>query len=366
MTLTPAPVTPPPTVDEEAAEAFAGRILDVCTGGLLTYLIDIGRRTGLLEAAAEGPATSSGLAARAGLHERYVREWLGAMASAGIVEYQPDNGRYWLPAEHAACLTGSGVENLAPLAYFTTVLAAHVPAVSAAFRQGGGVPYSAYLPELRDVMDALWRPMYEQLLVEAIVPLAPGLHERLVAGARVADVACGSGIGVCVLAQAYPWSSFVGFDLDGGAVERARSEAAARGVTNAAFEVLDAAELRVDQPFDAVLVFNALHDQAAPATVLEHIREALVPGGLLLMNEPRVSSNLEDNIGVPGAALTYAVSLLHCMTASLAAGGAGLGTAWGEQVARRLLAEAGFTGVAVHDAPGDPGNAVFVARSPLP
>ena len=121
--------------------------------------------------------------------------------------------------------------------------------------------------------------------------------------------------------------------------------------------------MTVDEPFDAVFVFNAIHDQAAPDRVLERIRDALVPGGVLLMDEPRVSSNLEDNVGNPLAPFTYAVSTLHCLTVSLAVGGAGLGTAWGEQVACRMLADAGFDDVVVHDAPGDPGNAVFVTRT---
>lgn len=111
-------------------------------------------------------------------------------------------------------------------------------------------------------------------------------------------------------------------------------------------------------------MFNALHDQAAPATVLQRIHDVLTPGGTFLMNEPRMSSNLEDNLGNPLAPFTYAVSTLHCLTVSLADGGAGLGTAWGEQVALRMLADAGFGEVAVHDAPADPGNAVFVTAKP--
>jgi SAM-dependent methyltransferase len=348
-------------VDEAAIEEFAMRILELCTGGLTTYMIEIGRRTGLFDAAMQGPATSEGLAARAGLDERYVREWLGAMATSGIFDHDATSATFTLPPAHAVCLTGSGVENLAPVAYFTTVLGAHVPAVSTAFREGGGVPFDAYLPELHDVMDALWKPIYDHLLVDAILPLAPGLVDRLRAGAHVADVACGSGNGLSVLAAEFPTSTFVGYDLDRSAIERGRAEAARQGLTNLTFVTCDAAELATDEPFDAVLVFNAIHDQVAPDAVLERIHAALVPGGVFLMNEPRVSSNLEDNIGNPLAPLTYAVSTLHCLTVSLAHGGAGLGTAWGEQVARQMLADAGFGDVDVHDAPGDPGNAVFVS-----
>jgi hypothetical protein len=113
-----------------------------------------------------------------------------------------------------------------------------------------------------------------------------------------------------------------------------------------------------------VFVFNAIHDQAAPAVVLQRIHDALVPGGTFLMNEPRLSSNLDDNMENPMAPFIYAVSTLHCLSVSLAEDGAGLGTAFGEMTARQLLADAGFDEVAVHDAPGDPGNAVFITHRP--
>ena len=209
-------------------------------------------------------------------------------------------------------------------------------------------------------MEALWGPTYRDLLVSAIVRLAPGLAELLAAGARAADVACGTGDALLALAASYPASRFVGYDLDTDAITRACGKADSAGLANVRFEQCDAAELTGVEPFDAVFVFNALHDQAAPDRVLERIRHALVPGGVLLMDEPRVSSNLEDDVGNPLAPSTYAVSTLHCLTVSLAVGGAGLGTALGEQVACRMLADAGFDNVVVHDAPG---NAVFVTRT---
>ena len=345
-------------------DAFAGRLFEMFTGAMLTYLIDIGRRVDLFAAVAVEPGSGAEIADRAGLDERHVREWLGAMATGGIVEFDASTGHYRLPADHAVCLTGSGVDNMTPVAYLTTVLGRQVPAVTDAFRTGKGVPYAQFLPELHDVMDVLWGPMYDELLVAAILPLAPGLIERLRAGAHAADVACGTGNGLLVLADAFPASTFVGYDHDDAAIARARAGAATRGLRNVCFEVADAAGLQSEQLFDAVFVFNALHDQADPAAVLTKIRAMLRPGGVFLMDEPRVSSNLEDNIGNPLAPFTYAVSSLHCMTVSLAEGGAGLGTAWGEQLALRMLADAGFGAATVHDAPGDPGNAVFVTTRP--
>jgi SAM-dependent methyltransferase len=348
-----------PDIDQDATEEFAGRLFALFTGAALSCLVDIGRRTGLFDAAAHGPVTSAELADRAGLQERYVREWLGAMVSAGIFEYEPSTTTYWLPREHAVCLTGGGPENMSGLALLTTLLAKHVPAVTDAFRRGGGVPYDAYAPDIHDALDALWGPVYEHLLVPAYLPLVPGLTERLTAGARVADVACGTGKALLALAAAFPASAFVGYDLDTRALDLARAAVGERGLTNVTFERADAAELAVGDPFDVVFVFNAIHDQAKPAQVLARIHDALVPGGIFVMDEPRVSSHLEDNIGNPMASFVYAVSTLHCLTVSLAVDGAGLGTAWGEHVALQMLRDARFGPVDIHDAPGDPGNAVF-------
>ena len=359
--MTAGTVAPRP-LDEAKVEAFAGRLLELYTGGMLTFLVDIGHRTGLFAALAAGPATSAALAGRADLQERYVREWLGAMASGGIVGYDPATASFSLPDEHAACLTGAGSANLAPLSRLDTHLAEHVDAVARAFREGGGVPYAAYRPEFTDVMDALSRGVFDELLVDAYLPLVPGLAGRLAAGARVADVGCGTGHAMVLLAAAFPSSSFTGYDLAPDAIARARSEA--DGLPNARFEVRDAARLEVEEPLDVVFTFDAVHDQADPAAVLERIHAALVPGGVFVMVEPGAASALADNLGNPLAPFLYGISTLHCMTVSLAAGGAGLGTAWGEQTALAMLAEAGFGEVTVHEAPGDPMNAVFVTSRP--
>jgi SAM-dependent methyltransferase len=348
-------------VDGEKVEQFLARLLSIYTGSMLNYMIDIGHRTGLFTAAARGPATSDELANRAGLTERYVREWLGAMTTGEIFEYEPSTRRYSLPPERVACLT-AGATNLAPMALLHTHLGKHVHQVARAFREGGGVPYAAYRPEFTDVMDAIGRGTYDALLLEAYLPLVPGLAAQLDTGLRVADVACGTGHALVLLARAFPRSTFVGYDLDDGAIARARAEAGGAGLGNVRFEVCDAARLEVSQPFDVVLVFDAIHDQVDPAGVLERIHAALTAGGWFVMKEPHAADDLEDNIGNPMAPVLYSVSTLHCMTVSLAHGGAGIGTAFGEQLARRMLADAGFLDVEVHPAPGDPGDAVYVSR----
>jgi SAM-dependent methyltransferase len=167
-----------------------------------------------------------------------------------------------------------------------------------------------------------------------------------------------------VLARSFPASTFLGIDIAADAIGRAQAEAAALAVTNARFEVADAARFTTEEPFDVVFSFDAIHDQADPRAVLERIFDALASGGLYVMVEPAASSVLEDNIANPMAPWLYGVSTLHCLTVSLAEHGAGLGTAWGHQRARRMLADVGFVDVAAHDAPGDPLDTIFVATKP--
>jgi 2-polyprenyl-3-methyl-5-hydroxy-6-metoxy-1,4-benzoquinol methylase len=348
-------------LDPQELEAAAGRVLTIYAGSMLNYMIDIGHRTGLLATAAQGPGTSEALAARAGLTERYVREWLAAMVTGGVFEYDPATRTYTLPAAAAAVLTG-GPLPLAVMAGLQTHLAKHVHEVARAFREGGGVPYAAYRPEFTDLMDQIGRTLYDTALVDAYLPLVDGLTAQLEAGAAVADIACGTGHALVVLARRFPASTFVGFDLDDGAIARARAEASGAGLTNVRFEVTDVARLDVTDAFDVVFVFDAIHDQVDPAGVLRCINAALKPGGVFIMKEPRAADALEDNIGNPFAPILYSCSTLHCLTVSLAHGGAGIGTAFGEQLARTMLGDAGFENVAVEPAPGDPGDGVYITR----
>ena len=352
--------TVPAPFDPEKAAAFGGRILQVLGGGLLSLMVDIGHRTGLFAAASEGWATSDQLAARAGLTERYVREWLGAMTTAGITEYDPAAGTFLLPPEHACALTGP--TGVGPLAVCTTLMARNVPQITRAFSEGGGVPYAAFGPEWTDAWDAVGRGVYDTMLVNDYLPLAPGLSDLLTAGARVADVACGTGHALIVLARAFPASTFTGYDLDEHAIARARAEAAGAGCANVSFEVADAARLTGEARFDVIFVFDAIHDQAEPDAVLAGISRALVPGGLLFMREPHGAGTLAENLVNPMAPVLYSVSTLHCLTVSLAHGGAGIGTVFSEQRARRMLAEAGFAEPEARPAPGSPLDVVYVTR----
>jgi len=347
--------------DRKRVQEFARKLFGHYTSGILTLMVDIGQRTGLFEAAAKDGGTSQQIAERAGLNERYVREWLGAMATGGIMEYDAASRTFRLPAEHAVCLTGASSRNLAAGSQGVAMLAKRLPRVAECFKSGGGVPYSEFRPDFTDYMDASWRLLYEGLLVKAFLPAAKGLPERLAAGMRVADLGCGTGHAINLMAREYPRSRFVGYDIAADAIERARAEARAMALTNAAFEVADVTRLPAETKFDLITSFDAIHDQRDPAAVLRSAAAALAPDGVYLALEPRASSKLEENLANPFAAWMYGVSVLHCMTVSLAEGGAGLGTAWGEQTARQYLAAAGFTSVEVVEAPG-PQNSIYICR----
>lgn len=349
-------------LDRKRIQDFARHLFSHYTSGLLTLMIDIGHKTGLFEATAQGPGSSQDIAQRAGLNERYVREWLAAVATGGLVEYDPTSRTFTLPPEHAVCLTGTSSRNLAATSQYLPMLAKRLPRVTECFRTGGGVPYAEFRPDFTESMDASWRLLYDGLLIKGFLPVVQGLPERLSTGIRVADIGCGTGHAVNVMAHEYPASNFVGYDLSLEAMARATAEAHEMELTNARFEALDVTELDDEPKYDLITSFDAIHDQRDPGTALSRIAAALAPDGIYLMIEPKASSNLEDNIGNPFAPYIYGMSVLHCMTVSLAEGGAGLGTAWGEQSARRMLGEAGFTTIEVVDAPG-PQNSIFICRT---
>lgn len=354
------------TYDAERAEAFAERMLEMLNGGALMVMTSVGHRTGLFDALAElDGATSEELAEAAGLDERYVREWLGAMTTGRIVELDPETRRYALPAEHAAWLTrAASPDNLAVEAQWITSLSTVEDDVVDCFRTGGGVPYERY-PRFHEVMAEESAQTVLSVLFSHILPLVPGMTERLEAGVSVLDLGCGRGRALVMLAERFPASAFTGYDLSSEAIAFAEEQAAERGLQNVSFEQRDLSTFDVDaEPgsFDCVLTFDAVHDQAKPLALLRGIRRALRDDGTYLMQDIQGSSHHNENLDHPGGPLMYMISTMHCMTVSLAQGGDGLGAMWGEQKARELLAEAGFSSVDVHLLEHDPFNAYFVVR----
>jgi Methyltransferase domain len=361
MPDTPEAPEAPDTPDRELAGAFLDKLKASYQGAMLTMLLDVGHRTGLLAAAAQAsaPATAEQLAASTGMSARHVREWASGLAVAGVFAFDAPTQTFTFPPEHSMWLTGNRHTNLAPVAGMVIGLAPRADEVIAAMRTGGGVPYESYRPHFTHAMDQVGRARYDALLVRAYLPKAPGLTERLAAGASVADVGCGTGHCLNLMAQAFPNSTFVGYDFSDEAIALARTEAATMGLANATFEVADVRSLPADA-FDVVFAFDAIHDQADPAGVLSQIRAAIRAGGEFFMVDIRASSYLEDNIGEAGNVIIYGTSLFHCMEVSLAQGGAGLGTAWGKQLATSMLHDAGFASVTIHDIEADPSNCIYV------
>ena len=344
------------------SETFAERMVDIYTGSMLTNMLDIGYRTGLLEAAARGPATSAELAARAGLDERYVREWLGSMATGGIFTYEIEGKIYTLPEDRIAVLTGDRAANVAPVSGIMNHFVKHVPKLVEAFRRGGGVPYEDYWPEFTCFSSDVWRRIFDEKLTDGFLSAVPGLNGRLAAGIEVLDIGCGDGHAVNVMAEAFPASRFRGYDITAAGLADATAEAERMGLENARFERVDVTALSTEPTFDVITAFDSIHDQFAPDVVLHGIREALADDGIFVMVDFKFSSDIANNLDNRFAPIHYGISVMHCMTVSLAQGGAGLGTVWGIEKACEMLAEAGFGDVEVVDSPR-PQNCIYICRA---
>ncbi|MGC3970859.1 MAG: class I SAM-dependent methyltransferase [Pirellulales bacterium] len=351
-------------MDQIKTEAFAGKMLDVMNHAGLALMISIGHRIGLLDKLAELPAlTSPEIAARTGFNERYVREWLGAMVTGGVVEFDESARTYRLPAEHAAWLTRKATpNNMAVATQFVAVLAGVEEHVAQAFTHGRGVPYSAY-HRFHEVMAEESSQTVVAGLLEHILPLAPGLETKLTRGIDVLDIACGSGRAMIHLAEAFPKSRFMGYDLSEEAVDFAKCEVERRGLKNVCFKACDLAAMTDTSAFDLITAFDAIHDQAKPDAVLNHVRRALRADGLLLMQDISGSGHLHHDCKHPVGPFLYTISCMHCMSVSLAGGGPGLGAMWGKEKALEMLAAANFTNVAVKSLDHDPMNFWYLATA---
>lgn len=350
-------------MDQGKSDAFAERMMGVLNGAALALMVSVGHRTGLFDALdGAGWVTSSELALRSGLQERYVREWLGAMTAGAIVEHDGEKLAYRLPPEHAAWLTRRATpNNLAVVAQFIPALAQAEDGIVDCFRQGGGLGYERY-PRFHEVMAEESGQTVVAALHEHILPLVDGLQETLHRGARVMDLGCGRGRALMELAAAFPASEFLGIDFSADTVSWAQAEAARRGLTNVRFEAADAAQIDFEESFDVVFTFDAIHDQARPDVVLANIRRALRPGGVYLMQDIAGAGTHAGDIERPFAPFVYTVSCMHCMSVSLAAGGMGLGAAWGEPRALAMLNDAGFAEVEVRFLAHDLQNAYYIVR----
>jgi SAM-dependent methyltransferase len=332
------------TLDWNKVKAFAGQMtndLGAAMQGALTY---IGDRMGIFKAlAAAGSVTVGELATRTGLNERYLREWLGAMTAAKYIEYNPANARYTMAPEHAMILANEDSPFF--MGGFMQMIVPEVsmaPKLMESFRTGKGLPQSEYPPEVFEAIERGSAPIYRHQLVRKWIPTMVEVEARLKEGAVALDVGCGSGRGVIAMASAFPNSRFHGYDAHQGSVDRARANAVAAGVADRVeFGVVDCTKLPAEK-FDFISCFDVIHDSVDPVGLLKSIRAALKPDGAFLMVEMNVSAKPEENIN-PIGRMMYAASTLYCMTVSLAHGGAGIGALMGEEKARELASEAGFT-----------------------
>lgn len=356
----------PAGFDTAAAAAFEERLVDALNGGALAVMISIGHRTGLFDVLETmEPATPAAIAERAGLNQRYVREWLGAMTTGRVVEHDAASGTYRLPAEHAACLTRAATpNNIALYAQYIPVMGSVEDGIIECFRGGGGLGYECF-PRFHEVMAEDSGQTILPALQSHILKLVPGLQDRLRDGIRALDAGCGRGKAVNLLARLYPNSRFTGYDLSADAIAFATDEAAELGHGNARFVARDLSTFDTDAEegsYDLITTFDAVHDQGQPLALLRGIRRALAPGGVYIAQDINAASDHAGNLDHPFGPLLYAVSCTHCMTVSLAQGGEGLGTMWGRQQAESMLREAGFASVEIHELAHDPMNCYYVCR----
>ena len=352
--------------DEGKVAAFEERFAGALNAGALCLMTSIGHRTGLFDAMGEMPkATIAQIAAGAGLNERYVREWLGAMVAAGVVEHDPRGATYHLPPEHGARLTRAAAPaNLAVFAQYIPLLGTIEDDIVACFRNGGGVPYARF-GRFHEVMAEESGQTILPMLREHILPLVPGLIARLEDGIRMLDVGCGRGRALNLMAGWFPKSEFVGYDLSEDAIEFARSEAQSKGHVNARFDARDLSRFDEEaEPgvFHLVTTFDAVHDQAQPKAVLRGIRRSLGKDGVYLAQDIKGSSHHHLNRDHPFGTFLYTISCMHCMTVSLAQNGEGLGAMWGREMAEQYFRDAGFSSVEVNELPHDVQNYYYICR----
>jgi SAM-dependent methyltransferase len=345
MTITDIALQPAPTIDEAKVEAFVGKVITDFAGATSTVMTIIGDRLGIYQAlTGAGPVTAAGLAATTGLNPRLITEWLAAQTVSGYVTYDPAAETYELPVEHAAVL--SIVDSPAYIVAIAEVVAGQYTTLSnleEAFRGNGGIDLTAYPSNLFCGIERFFRTAYVHHLAAEWFPAVDGLVERLERGIRVADIGSGHGVATLLMASTWPASTFHGFDFHEPSVVTARAKAVEAGSpANVSFHVSDATEF-AGGPYDAVFLFDSLHDLGHPAAALRHAYESLADGGVVVAVEPWSLDRLEDGIDNPLVQIGYSNSVSLCTPGSLAQPGAyGLGTQGGPARRLELLRAAGF------------------------
>jgi len=350
-------------IDEAKSSEFAERMMTILNHGALNLMISIGYRTRLFDVLGElEPSTSEVIAEASGLNERYIREWLGAMVTGDIIEYDAEDNTYSLPQEHSAWLTRKAVpNNIAVTAQWMSLLGSVESEIVECFKNGGGVPYEAF-ERFHEVMSEESNQTVIAPLLDQTLPLIPGIIERLEEGIEVMDLGCGSGFALVHMAREFPNSQFTGYDISDEAINRGNAYATQHGLTNITLTAKDVAEIDDVQKYDLITTFDAVHDQADPDSVLANINRALKDEGVYLMQDIAGSSHVHNNMDHPLAPLLYTTSCMHCMTVSLSQNGKGLGAMWGKELATDMLKNAGFTQVEIKELEHDLINYYYIVR----
>lgn len=348
------------------AKGFANNVIDTLNKASLSLMISIGHRTGLFDKMSEmEPATSDEIAKKTNLNERYIREWLGAMVTSGVMDIDPSSMRYSFPKEHSAFLTRkASADNIGAFTQYFSVLGSIEDDILKCFREGGGVPYSKYKRFHEVMAEDSGQSVLSSLEVH-ILPLVEGIENKLRDGINMLDAGCGSGHIINKLAELFPASTFTGMDLSGEAIGTAKKNADSKGLKNVKFEIADLTEFHETAPereYDFIATFDAIHDQAKPLNVLKGIHKALKDDGDYLMQDIRASSYVYKNKEHPIGTFLYTISCMHCMTVSLAQNGEGLGAMWGVEKTLEYLKKAGFKSVKTHELAHDIQNNWYVIR----
>jgi SAM-dependent methyltransferase len=349
-------------LDEERLYAFVFRAVEEVGATLNTALVVMGDRLGLYRAlAGAGSLSPAELAERTDTSERYVREWLNAQAAGGYVEYDPDSGRYTRPPEQANALTDESSPAYLP-GFFQLALGSVVdsPRITEAAKTGTGIGWHDHAHDVHEGCERFFRPGYNANLVDAWLPALDGVVAKLEQGASVADVGCGHGASTILMAQAFPASSFVGFDYYPDSITTARERAEQAGVGDRIRFELATADSFPGGGYDLVTMFDCLHDMGDPVGAARHVRDALAPDGTWMIVEPAAGDRVEDNLNPIGRAY-YGFSTFLCTPSSLSQDvGLALGAQAGESRIREVVTSGGLT--RFRRAADTPFNLVFEAR----
>jgi 2-polyprenyl-3-methyl-5-hydroxy-6-metoxy-1,4-benzoquinol methylase len=349
-------------IDVDKLHRFVFRAVDEVGATLNTALVVMGDRLGLYRAlAGAGGLSPAELAQRTGAAERYVREWLNAQAAGGYIEYDPDSGRYTLPPEQAVALTDSDSPAYLP-GFFQIALGSVIdsPKIVDAARNGDGFGWHEHVHDVHEGCERFFRPGYNASLVTEWLPALDGVVEKLERGAHVADVGCGHGASTILMAQAYPQSTFVGWDYHDGSTETARKRAEEAGVADRVSFQTSPAAAYSGTDYDLVTMFDCLHDMGDPVGAARHVHSTLKPDGTWMIVEPNAGDRVEDNLNPIGRAY-YAFSTLLCTPASLSQEvGLALGAQAGEARIHDVVQAGGFG--AFRRTAETPFNLVFEAR----